>query len=594
MKLKKMRVRNFRGIEDLEFEFQNYSLLIGPNNSGKSTVLNAIRAFYGDVKFDENKDLPKFFNKKDAKESSVELSFELNEIEISSLGPQYIHSNEELKLKKYLIKNGSMDPKEIYYLDKNTNEFVIFMNAKTRGDYIGNLIYIPAISNVEDQTKMTGPSPLRDSILNIVKLVIEKYEEYENLKKQVGDFSKGIKKSPTPDSFSLDTLQKELNDEIKDWNSSFELDFCVPNSDEMVKYFLKWEIFDNAYEDAIDIKNCGSGFQRYLIYKLISIAGKYIACGKQKPKKEQNPQLNLILFEEPEAFLHPPQQLKLARELNKFSKECNWQIICSSHSPHFISRNTDELLSLIKMKKGGYESKIQKFQLTQSQLQNILNKSSFFSESIDKAASGYTNQQFEQDNKDNEFYEEEMASIKYFIWLDYNRSSAFFADKVLLVEGPSEVALIRKLIEEEKLKLNGDIFIMDTLGKYPMPSFMELFSNFGVNHAVLYDDDYPDSYEKSKESRQKIFEKMSKEAEKLISSHKNDYTLNVGYIKNDLETFLDIQKPDRSHRKPQSIMYKYLVRKEIKKEKIKLLCEKITFLLSDEKQPDIISFCDED
>ncbi|MBE7542943.1 MAG: DUF2813 domain-containing protein [Bryobacteraceae bacterium] len=43
MLLRKLHIRNFRGIEDLEFELGPTTLLIGENNCGKTTILDAVR-----------------------------------------------------------------------------------------------------------------------------------------------------------------------------------------------------------------------------------------------------------------------------------------------------------------------------------------------------------------------------------------------------------------------------------------------------------------------------------------------------------------------------------------------------------------------
>lgn len=42
MKLKKLIINNFRGIGFAEIDLENFTTLVGPNNIGKSTILNAI------------------------------------------------------------------------------------------------------------------------------------------------------------------------------------------------------------------------------------------------------------------------------------------------------------------------------------------------------------------------------------------------------------------------------------------------------------------------------------------------------------------------------------------------------------------------
>ena len=42
MKLVKLKISHFRGIGFAEIDIENFTTLVGPNNIGKSTILNAI------------------------------------------------------------------------------------------------------------------------------------------------------------------------------------------------------------------------------------------------------------------------------------------------------------------------------------------------------------------------------------------------------------------------------------------------------------------------------------------------------------------------------------------------------------------------
>ena len=41
--LKKLRLKNYRCFEDSEISFRNTSIIVGQNNAGKSTVIEALR-----------------------------------------------------------------------------------------------------------------------------------------------------------------------------------------------------------------------------------------------------------------------------------------------------------------------------------------------------------------------------------------------------------------------------------------------------------------------------------------------------------------------------------------------------------------------
>lgn len=47
MKLKNIRIRNFRTIQDeTNLEIEDYATIVGPNNSGKTNILKAIQIFF--------------------------------------------------------------------------------------------------------------------------------------------------------------------------------------------------------------------------------------------------------------------------------------------------------------------------------------------------------------------------------------------------------------------------------------------------------------------------------------------------------------------------------------------------------------------
>lgn len=61
MKIKSINIHNFRSVKNAVLEIDNYALLVGANNAGKSNILTALRIFYeDDIKFVEKFDFPKF------------------------------------------------------------------------------------------------------------------------------------------------------------------------------------------------------------------------------------------------------------------------------------------------------------------------------------------------------------------------------------------------------------------------------------------------------------------------------------------------------------------------------------------------------
>ncbi|PLS67442.1 MAG: hypothetical protein CV045_13590 [Cyanobacteria bacterium M5B4] len=89
-----------------------------------------------------------------------------------------------------------------------------------------------------------------------------------------------------------------------------------------------------------------------------------------------------------------------------------------------------------------------------------------------------------------ETFQVDMEGVKYALWLNPLRCSAFFASRILVVEGATEATLIGYMFNEGQIQNpSGGIFVLDAIGKYNIHHFMNLFGELGIPHAVLYDRD---------------------------------------------------------------------------------------------------------
>lgn len=154
----------------------------------------------------------------------------------------------------------------------------------------------------------------------------------------------------------------------------------------------------------------------------------------------------------------------------------------------------------------------------------------------------------------------EMEAIKYFLWLNPDRSSLFFADTVILVEGATESAFINKLIDDGKINIqNRGLYILDCMGKYNTHRFMNLLNRLGICYVVLYDDD------NNKEEHSGL--------NQLIKDSNNpEFTMKIYPIQKDIETFLGIDPATSPHRKPQHLLYRYS-EKKIPQDKLNEFCK---------------------
>ena len=135
---------------------------------------------------------------------------------------------------------------------------------------------------------------------------------------------------------------------------------------------------------------------------------------------------------EPEAFLHPPQQDVLDTSLRRLSAQPRRQVIAASHSPQFVSYNTDDLADLVRVRRVAGKTEIA--QIEKVRLKAIFEENQQVANILGVAAGSA-----------------ELEAVRHFLWLNPERNSLFFANAVLIVEGLSEQVLINYLLKTEQL-----------------------------------------------------------------------------------------------------------------------------------------------
>ena len=577
MEIKQIEIHNFRSIKSASFNLNDYSLLIGENNSGKSNVFRALRIFYeNNLKYDEKSDFPKFDT--DDNESWIEIEYFTNANEQETLKDEYKSDDNILKVKK-ILKTQNKDfnvlvkanQSNIFAYEKGELSKNYFYGAKNISQSkLGTVVFIPEISKIDDNLKMGGPSPLREMINFVIKKVLTKSESFNKLNLSFETFNNEFK-SEAKDDFSIEELENDINKEMKSWDINFGLNINPIKLTDIVKNLVSHYIQDGSLGNkTVSIDSFGQGLQRHLIYTLLKLSVKYVENSKNETKKEFDPDYTLILFEEPEAFLHPSQQENLNINLQILSKEKNQQILITSHSPIFVSKNISFLSSLIKVKRA-ISSEL--FQINKEQIESLFtDNNSLFKHfrnlldkpDIDDSLKEKIRKYSLANEDDDSELKLEQEKFKYSLWLDSERTSLFFAKHVIICEGASEKVFIDFLLNSKWIELKDKhIYILDSLGKFNIHRYMNLFKYLGINHSVLMDSDENDTQEIVND---------------FIQTNKNEYTNKILLFKKNLESFLEIETPKRKDLKPLNIMFQYS-KENISSAKIDELKEKVINLI---------------
>lgn len=542
MKLRRIEIHNYRSIIDASIDAFGYTMIVGANNAGKSNIINALRTFYDDLKWSQE-DFPKMGSQDD--ESFVTLIFELSPDEWNNLADKYKQgaTGRRLTLRRYFRSNARevrTNQSNIYAIINGEPDGDLFYGARNVSTAkVGNVIYIPALATPGDQLKTSGPSPFRNMLNFILKRIVRKSQAYQELS---AAFDR-LNEEARGDNGFLAEISSPINRAIADWRVKLDLFVDPVGPDDISKSLVKPSFVDLVLDQHFEIERYGHGFQRTFIYELIKLAANFRDTAIPT-KKEFDPEFTLILFEEPEAFLHPGQQENMAYHLRRLGAEEGQQVIITTHSPIFVGKVADEIGQIVRVERSSGISKVH--QPDSERIREI------FGEGL-----GLVNglRRFVADpniSEDQKKYAKDMIAsappteeialqeerFRYQLWLDSDRASMFFADRVLLVEGSTEKALFNYLLARDWHDLSRfRIVVVDACGKYNFHRFLALFEAFGIPHGIMIDDDRN--------------EKHHAAVNELIRNSVNEFTLSSPIeFPGCLEAYLGLSISSRDDKKP--------------------------------------------
>lgn len=551
MKLESIDIHNFRSVIDVNIEARDYMLLVGANNAGKSTILNALRTFYDDAKWSAD-DFPKA-GAVDG-ESWVQLRFQLDDDEWAGLADKYKENvaDQSLTVRRYFKSEDKSrvqkDQSNIFGQINGQLDVDQFYGAKNVGTAkVGQVLYVPAQTTPAEQTKMSGPSPLRNMLNFLLKKVVSKSDAFKEI---TTAFDKLNIEARKEDGF-LSEIAKPLNTAISSWNIKIDLSVNAVAPEDISKSLVKFAFVDSSLGDmGFDLERYGHGFQRSVIYELIRLAPTFKE-EKKSDKKEFNPSFNLVLFEEPEAFLHPSQQESMAYHLRRLAAEEGQQVVITTHSPTFVGKAAEQIGQLVRIQRTNgatqaFQPKGEQIEAMFAQGGELLTALRIFvaDQTIPDNKKGRARAMISNPPQGDIAAQEER--FRFQLWLDGERSSLFFADRVLLVEGATERALFNYLLANDWHDLSSQrICVVDVLGKFNFHRYMALLAVYGISHGAILDDD-------NNNDQHAAFHGAVND---LVEASANNQTLAIPVkFPVCLEIFLGLQVPDRDDMKPVEIM----------------------------------------
>ena len=430
MKFNSVTIKNFRNFEDISIQLTNKNVLFGMNDVGKTNFLYALRFIF-------DKDIRKQnFSDTDYYKKNVDLPVEI----IIAIDISDTENADSQKLRAKL-KGAILSDQDIVYI-------------KVKADYDEKeMIGVPVLywgGNPEDleEMKVHGTFFEIDYVFNAI--YIDAYVDLYALFKR--NANKLLVNDKDEDKDILDNICKicdELNTQIsglsgiktfekkiapkykkfrhEDISVSVKSEIAVKGLYSNIVPYIKQDTDDSLYPTS------GEGRKKLLVYAIFDLLSQ----------DEEEKKINIFLIEEPENHLHRSMQIALSYIL--FLDDKYRYLFMTTHSPYVLS------------------------EMNQVNLVRIYNEDKIVSRSV-----LYT--------VPTEFQSQRRM-------LNRGLVEAIFADKVLLVEGPSENVLFGKVLSEINPFYEADGIYILPVGGFGFKPYYETLRALQINTIIKTDND---------------------------------------------------------------------------------------------------------
>lgn len=524
MRITKLNIQNFRLLKNFSIDLEEeLSLVIGKNNTGKTSLLTVLDKFlndtksfsYNDFNIDFKKDLKRIveegtIDEEDYTPEGIKLKIFIEYTETDNLanisrvlmdldpnnnmivlGFEYALSYENIKKLEsdYQEYKDRLNPSEentdvfnkflekeysnYFKINKYSFEYKIsekklneknFIRLDDENISIKNIINFKYISAKRDVTNKE-----RENTLS--KKTSELYKKFDNEDNQntIQKFKEQLAETDNDLNKIYSDLFKDVIEKVKTFGG-IKLNETNINIISTLQHKELLEgnttVFYNRGDNRLPENYNGLGYMN-LINMIFEIEIKIQEFKKSKEEKPSD--INLLFIEEPEAHTHPQMQYVFIKNIKNLLKDGvkrddgenrKLQYIITTHSSHIVAdSNFDDIKYLMSNNEG-----------------NIIAKN--ISQLIEE---------YKEDNKQYQFLKQ---------YLTISRAEIFFADKAILIEGDTERILMPTFMKKVDIEDNSTSvlpLLSQNISIIEVGAYSKIFDKFisflGIKTLIITDID---------------------------------------------------------------------------------------------------------
>ena len=442
MRVEKLYIKNFRSIEELDIELQPLCAFIGPNNAGKSNILDALNHILGE----RWPTTPGAFSDRDFRDHDTTLPIEIKAIFDGLLNDDYNNP----RIHGFVLKVNDPDDVEFYPIDDQEERLYYSGGRPLR---ISNDMreQIPLLNIGIDRRAESQLRPTRWTFWG--KINEELNRRFGEDKDKVADFIK--KTGEAVHLLQIPELQRAeqiLLESIREQTALSDLSLKFGLTDP-VEYYKNLRPYLKNIKGGpeFDPEEMGMGTQSALVVALVDVYRQIVR------------ESAILLIQEPELYLHPHACRHFYSLLKELSKS-GVQVIFTTHSPAFLDIADYQSIYLVHKE-----------------------------EEVTKVFEGSEAGISEEDR------------TKMITRFDSMASEVFFAKAVLLVEGPEDRIACSRAFQLHALDVDKEgVSITCCGGKPGIPLMAKILTSLKIPTCVFCDRDPGKPTEKESEEIEKI------------------------------------------------------------------------------------------
>jgi putative ATP-dependent endonuclease of OLD family len=513
VRLARVRVEGYRCLDDVELTFDDLTILLGTNSAGKSSILRALQFFFEDGSLTRDD----AFGSDDAREIVVQVTFDhLTRADRETFG-SYARGDQMVLRRAWKDGKSKLTGRGLQYpaftevrgqsggvarrtaynqlvtthpelglpsvsrvdeadqamldwemahpdqcatcWDEATRFFGYSGVGRNRINERFKFVFIPGLKDAAEEATERRGTILERLLTAITEQRAEADKQLASLEESVRDQYKELVE--TTHRTTLQDLASGLQDRLRDYVPTSEV-ALEPVPQELQITAPRVRMVGGDEQHLTDLGRQGHGFQRAFIIAAL----EYLATAEAQP--EGDPATIFLAIEEPELYQHPPRAAHFAATLRGLATRDRpkVQVCYATHSPYFVEPSRFASIRICRRVKehDGRPARTVVRAVSESEVARNLPAS--------------RRHRFPQ----------EVART-----LNTSFREAFFARAVLLVEGPTDVAVFSQLARMLGSEFLSHGVVCAQAAKSVMPIAHGILTSLEIPTFVVFDgDDHKD------------------------------------------------------------------------------------------------------